>query len=141
MFKAATVEGRDVTDTPLTVTADTSNVTIQFTDRWSGLSGRVQADRAPTGDVAVIVFPTDSDAWGSSGPSPRRLRLSRATAATGEYSFNLPAGDYYVIAVPDEQSADWQDVAFLEEASRDAVRVRIAEGERKVQDVRVRRGR
>ena len=138
MFKAATVEGRDVTDTPLTVTSDTSNVTIQFTDRWSGLGGRVQADRGPAGDVAVIVFPTDIEAWGSSGQSPRRLRMSRVGAGTGGYSFNLPAGDYYVIAIPDEQAADWQDVDFLEDASRDAIRVRIADGERKVQDVRVR---
>ena len=141
MFKAATLEGRDVTDTPLTVAADTSNVSIQFTDRWSGLSGRVQADRGSAGDIAVIVFPTDIEAWGSSGVAPRRLRITRVNAGTGEYAFNLPAGDYYVIAVPDEQSADWQDVAFLEEASREAVRVRIGEGERRVHDVRVRRGR
>ncbi len=138
MFKGATVEGRDVTDTPLTVTSDTSNVTVQFTDRWSGLGGRVQADRGPAGDVAVIVFPTDIEAWGSSGQSPRRLRLSRVKAGTGDYSFTLPAGDYYVIAIPDERAADWQDANFLEDASRDAIRVRIADGERKVQDVRVR---
>ena len=138
MFKAATVEGRDVTDTPLTVTADTANVAIQFTDRWSGVSGRVQADRGPAGDAAVIVFPTDMEAWGSFGPSPRRLRIARIGSGSGEYSFNLPAGDYYVIAIPDEQASGWQEVAFLEEASRDAIRVRIAEGERKVQDLRVR---
>jgi hypothetical protein len=138
MFKAATVEGRDVADTPITLSSDTPNVTIQFTDRWSGLGGRVLPDGPSTGDVAVIVFPTDVETWGSSGQSPRRLRRSRVDAGTGEYSFNLPAGDYYVIAVRDEQAADWQDVAFLEDASRDAVRVRIGEGERKVQDVRVR---
>lgn len=137
MFKAATVEGRDVADAPLTLTSDTPNVTIQFTDRWSGIRGRVQVDRGPSRDAAVIVFPTDTDTWGSSGLFPRRLRMSRIAGA-GEYSFNLPAGDYYVMAIPDEQSADWQDVAFLEEASRDAIRVRIAEGERKLQDVPLR---
>lgn len=59
MFKAATVEGRDVADTPLTLSSDTTNVTIQFTDRWSGLGGRVQIDRGPATDAAVVVFPTD----------------------------------------------------------------------------------
>lgn len=137
MFKGATVEGRDVADTPLTVVSDTSNVTIQFTDRWSGLSGRVQASR-PAGDIAVIVFPAEMDTWGSSGQFPRRLRIARIGAGGDEYAFNLPAGDYFVMAIPDEQAADWQDPAFLEEASRDAVRVRIGEGERRVQDVRPR---
>jgi len=137
MFKTATVGGRDVADTPLTLTAETPNVTIEFTDRWSGLRGRVQSDRPLAGDAAVIVFPTDIDTWGSSGQSPRRLRIARVADA-GEYAFTLPAGDYYVIAMPDEQAADWQDVAFLEDVSRDAIRVRIADGERKVQDVRVR---
>lgn len=59
-------------------------------------------------------------------------------AAGGEYSFNLPAGDYYVIAIPDEQAADWQDPDFLAEASREAIRVRIDDGERTLQDVRLR---
>ena len=137
MFKAATVEGRDVADTPLTLSSDTTNVTLQFTDRWSGLGGRVQVDRGPATDAAVVVFPTDLDAWGSSGQFSRRLRMTRV-AAGGEYSFNLPAGDYYVIAIPDEQAADWQDPDFLAEASREAIRVRIGDGERTLQDVRLR---
>ena len=137
MFKGATAEGRDIADTPLLLSSDTSNVTIQFTDRWSGVGGRVQAAGGPATDAAVIVFPTDVEAWGSSGQFSRRLRMTRVSAG-GEYSFNLPAGDYYLVAVRDEQAADWQDLEFLEEASREAARVRIEEGERKVQDVRLR---
>lgn len=137
MFKSATLEGRDVADTPITLTADAPNVVITFTDRWSGLNGRVHSVRASAGDTTVIVFPGDTDMWGSSGLMPRRLRSARATPS-GEYSFNLPPGDYYVLAVPEDQSADWQDAVFLEAASRVAVRVRIGEGERKTQDLRTR---
>ena len=137
MFKGASVEGRDIADTPLTLQSDTSNVSVQFTDRWSGVSGRVQTAGGPASDAAVIVFPTDIDAWASSGQFPRRLRMTRV-AGGGEYSFNLPEGDYYLIAVRDDQAADWQDLEFLEEASREATRVRINEGERRVQDVRLR---
>ena len=136
MFKSATLEGRDIADTPVTLTSDVPNVVITFTDRWSGLRGRVQSDRSSSSDAVVIVFPTDAETWGSSGLTPRRLR-STGVGPSGEYAFNLPPGDYYVVAVPDEQSADWQDVAFLEAASRKAVRVKIADGERKAQDLRL----
>ncbi len=48
MFKAATVEGRDVADTPLTVTADTSNVTDPVHGSMvRDSAARVQADRGP----------------------------------------------------------------------------------------------
>jgi hypothetical protein len=138
MFKSATLEGRDLVDTPFTVTSDVANVTITFTDRWSGLRGRVHADRASSDDALVIVFPTDMDTWSSSGRMPRRLRSARVSPASGEYAFTLPPGDYYVVAVLEEQAAEWQDAEFLAAASRVAVRVRIADGERRVQDLRVR---
>jgi hypothetical protein len=135
MFKSATLEGRDLADTPFTLTSDTPNVVITFTDRWSGLRGSVQPDSSSSSEAVVIVFPTDTETWGSSGRMRRRLRSARVSPSSAEYAFNLPPGDYYVIAVPEEQTADWQDAAFLEAASRLAVRVRIAEGERKVQDL------
>lgn len=137
MFKAATSDGRDLADIPLTLSADTLNVVVRFTDRWSGVRGSVQNRQGPDGAAAVIVFPTDTDTWASSGQSPRRVRMVRA-GKSGEYSFNLPPGDYYVIAVPDAQTADWQDPAWMEAASRAAARVSIAEGERKTQDLRTR---
>ena len=134
MFKSAVNEGRDVADTPLTLAADTLGVVITFTDRWSGVRGSVQNRQGPDPAAAVIVFPTDSDTWESSGLNPRRVRIVRPSR-TGEYSLNVPPGDYYVIAVRDEQAADWQDPSFLEAASRAAARVVIREGERKVQEL------
>lgn len=140
MFKSATLDGRDIADTPLTLASDAPHVVITFTDRWSGLRGRVQADRGSPADLVVIVFPTDAETWGSSGLTPRRLRSTRATAA-GEYSFNLPPGDYFAVAISADQAAEWQDPVFLQAASRVAARVRIADGERKLQDLRLQAGR
>lgn len=137
MFKSATCEGRDIVDTPMTVMADTLNVVVTFTDRWSGLNGFVRNRQGLDRAAAVLVFPTDSDTWVSSGNNPRRVRSIR-TGRTGEYSVNLPPGDYYVIAVPDAQIADWQDPAFLDAASRAATRVNITEGERRTLDLRTR---
>ncbi len=135
MFRSATLDGRDVTDIPMNVGADTMNVVVTFTDRWSGLRGLVQNRQGRDLAAAVLVFPTDSDTWASSGVSPRRVRSVRPNMS-GEYSLNLPPGEYYVIAVPDAQAADWQDSAFLLAATRAAARVRIADGERRSQDLR-----
>ena len=137
MFKSATLEGRDVADTPFTVSQEPTHVVITFTDRWSGVRGLVQSAAGRDADAFIVVFPNDRDAWGSAGMSPRRVRGTKASKG-GEYSFNLPPGDYFVIAIPEDQSADWQDPDFLEAASRSAVRVTIAEGERKIQDLRTR---
>lgn len=134
MFLSATSEGRDVTDAPLSVTEDVNSIVVTFTDRWSGIHGSLQG--AVGGDSAlVVVFPTDPEIWGSSGQNPRRVRGTRTTNA-GAYSFNLPPGEYYVAAIPDEFAADWQDPDFMSQMSRSAARVRIGIGERKMQHVR-----
>ena len=137
MLKSVAIDGRDVADTPFTLSQEPTHVVITFTDRWSGLRGSVLSVAGRDTEALIVVFPTDRDAWGSTGMSPRRMRSTRASKS-GEYSFNLPPGDYFVIAVPEEQSADWQDPDFLEAASRAAARVSIGEGERKVQDLQTR---
>jgi hypothetical protein len=137
MFKSATSAGRDVADTPMTVLTDTLDVVVTFTNRWSGVHGFVQNAQGPDPSAAVLVFPTDSNTWESSGAHPRRVRMVRP-GRTGDYSLNLPPGEYYVIAVPDAQAAGWGDRDFLGRVSRDAVRIDIAEGERISQDLRTR---
>jgi hypothetical protein len=137
MFLGATAEGRDITDTPLSLTSNVHNIVVSFTDRWSGIQGSVQTSSGRDGTALVLVFPTDRDLWGSSGAMARRVRSVR-TQRTGEYSLTVPPGDYYVVAVPDEFAADWQDPDFMDAASRAAVRVRVGLGERKIQDLRTR---
>ena len=137
MLKAVTLDGRDVADIPFQLSQEPTQVVVTFTDKWSGIRGSVQAAAGRDGTAVVIVFPSDRDTWGSSGLNPRRVRSMRLSKS-GEYSFNLPAGDYYVVAIPEDRSADWQDPGFLEAASAVAARVTIAEGERKIQDLRTR---
>ena len=137
MFKSATAGGRDVADTPMTVLADTLDVVVTFTNRWSGVHGFVQNAQGPDPSAAVLVFPTDSSTWLSSGAHPRRVRMVRP-GRTGDYSLNLPPGEYYVIAVPDAQAADWGDHEFLDTLSRAATRIDIGEGERISRDLRTR---
>jgi hypothetical protein len=136
MFKSATVGGRDAADIPVALEGTTAEAVVTFTDRWSGLKGTVQNTVGGNAGSVVIVFPADEEAWTSSGQNPRRLRSTRTNKA-GEYSLNLPPGDYYAAAIPEDLSADWQDPEFLEAVSSSATRVRIAEGERPTQALRV----
>jgi hypothetical protein len=136
MFKSAVHAGRDIADTPFDLNEDISGVVITFTDRWTGVQGAVRTSRgAADPDATVVVFPTDSDAWTAYGMSPRRVKSARVTPA-GTYVVNsVPPGEYFVAALNEEQSADWQDPKILEALSRVAERVIVVEGEKAMQNL------
>ena len=131
MFKSAMLNGVDVSETPFDFNRDVGDLVINFTDRWSGISGSIQG--ASAGGATVIVFPIDAQSWSS----PRRLKSTRATAQGGFGISSLPPGDYYAVAIPEEQAADWRDPKMLEELARVATRVSIGEGEHKTIDLSV----
>jgi hypothetical protein len=136
MFKAAMLNGVDVSETPFELTRDVADLVLTFTDRWSGVGGVVQGTGSD--GAAVFVFPTEAQKWTSGGASPRRLRATRANAR-GQFGLSsLPPGDYYVVAVQEEPAGDWRDPATLEALARVATQVAIAEGEHKTIDLRVR---
>jgi hypothetical protein len=134
-LKEARYEGTDLTDTAVTLEGrDLSGVIIVFTDRPTELSGTVRNTRGADADATVVIFPTDADQWIT--PGSRRIR-SVSTSRTGIYKFaGLPPGDYYVAAVADDSSAEWQDPEVLASLARDASRVSLDDGERKTADVR-----
>ena len=139
-LQSITYNGRDVSSTPLVVdTADATGITFTFTDRPTEVVGSVR-NSAGTSDpgASVIVFPSDSQTWSSMWLSAERFRSVRVEA-TGAFKVSpLPAGSYFIVAVPDEATADWQDPAFLDALSRGATSVTIAEGESRTLDLRVR---
>jgi hypothetical protein len=135
MFKAAMLNGVDVSETPFEFTSDIPDLVLTFTDRWSGIGGVVQGTGA--NGAMVLVFTTNPQAWENTGTSPRRLKSTRASAK-GEFGLSsVPPGDYYVVAVPEEQAADWRDPKILEVLARLATQVNIAEGEHKTIDLRL----
>lgn len=139
MFKAALLNGADVSTAPFDLTRDVDDLVITFTDRWSGLGGTVHdangnADAAAT----VLVFPTTAEGWRDYGSSPRRLKSS-ATTDRGEFAISsLPPGDYYAVAIPEDQSDDWRDPRTLDALARIATSITIAEGEHRMIDLRTR---
>ena len=66
------------------------------------------------------------------------MRNTRASK-TGAYTFGaLPAGSYYVVAIPEALSSQWQDPRFLEMLSREATPVTVGEGDKHSQDLTTR---
>jgi hypothetical protein len=136
-LKSAFHEGHDLADEPIALdTTDVSDVVLTFTDRPSSLVGTVRTGSSTDGTAVVLAFPVDSTAWLSTGLAPRRMRTARASK-DGSYIFPaLAPGAYYVAAVQEDTIGEWQDPMFLESLSRSASEVRLAEGERKGQDLR-----
>jgi hypothetical protein len=137
-FKSAMLDGRDVSDVPFDVrSADVTGIVITFTDTTNSVGGTVSAKQGgPDADATVLLFPIDPTSWREFGLNPRRIRSVRAGAGGAYTIASVPAGDYFVAAVPDELSRDWAEPQFLDRLSRLATRVRIEDGQKKVQDLK-----
>ncbi len=138
-FRGATLGGRDVTDTALEIDGDVTGVMLSFTDRPTQLGGNVLIESGSPEGATIIVFPTDSNAWTGYGSTSRRLRTARADKTGGYTISNLPAGEYFIAAVPDKIAADWQNPRFLEGLTSGATRIRLADGEKRSENVKVSR--
>src|SRR5262245_19910298 len=135
MFKSAMLNGVDVSETPFDLTRDSEEIVLTFTDRWSGISGVVHGAEAETKAATVLVFPTNSQSWES---CPRRCRSAPANQQ-GKFGFgSLPPGDYYVVAIPEDQSDGRRKAKRLDSLARVATRVTILEGEPKSTDLEAR---
>jgi hypothetical protein len=124
-LQSFTVNGRDATVVPIDIGAnDVSGAVLTFTDRPTKLVGQVTLETGLSG-VAVLVFPVDQSAWIGYGSSTRRMANTRADKDGRFEVSNLPAGDYFAIAIPDKSANDWQNPKFLESLVPDAARIRI----------------
>ena len=59
-------------------------------------------------------------------------------ATDGHYSIRgLPPGEYYIAALTGFDPQEWYTTPFLEQVAPTAIKITLAEGERKVQDLKV----
>jgi len=134
MVRSSVVSGQDTLDVPIDLRQSVSDAVITLTDRTSEISGHVTAAAGTASDYSVILFPEDRALWASGS---RRI-MSVRTANDGTFLFNrLPAGDYEIAAVDDVEPGEWYDPSFLQRLLPSAVKVTIAEGEKKVQDLKM----
>jgi hypothetical protein len=134
--KSATMGGRDVLDGAFEVGAgDMSGAIITMTTRVSEVAGVIQdaAGRAAP-EYFIIAFPADRALWMWNS---RRIQQARPSH-DGAFAFrNLPAGDYLIGAVTDVEQHEWFEPAFLDGLVGVSVKLTLAEGQKAVQNLRV----
>ncbi len=129
------VNGRDVLDQHLTITGDLTGVVVTMTNQPTKLSGRIVTTAGgPGASLFLAVFPQDSSLW-----HPRARRITSARADTdGRWSIDgLPPGDYFVVALTDLVPGELHDAEFLAQLVPAAMRLAIAPGEHKTQDLQI----
>jgi hypothetical protein len=138
-LRSAIAGGRDLIDIAGESGAtELAEIVATFVDRPDAtLSGTVTTPRGdPDPEAIVFIFPADPRLRSDLTPQARRLHAAR-TRKTGYYAVpGLPRGDYLVAVGTDESLPNWLDPASLERLSRGAVRVSIADGTSRTQDLR-----
>jgi hypothetical protein len=134
-LKSAVIDGRDVLDEPLQIRPGqhVAGAVVTFTDRPTEISGVLKdASGAPASEYFIIVFAADRRHW----TAPSRRIQSVRPSHDGRYTVrNLPAGEYLLVAMTDVEQGEWLDPAFLDRVSSAAMRLTLADAEKKVQDL------
>ncbi len=138
--KSAVVGGRDWIDEPMEIRLGqrVSGVVVTFTDRPAEVFGTV-SDRTgqPTLDFFIVVFPADRRFW---TPFSRHVAYARPDSNGTFRMTGLPPSQYYLCAVTDLDSESVTETSFLETLVPASTKFTLAEGEKKVQDVRLATG-
>jgi hypothetical protein len=139
--KSVTVRGIDVTDTGIEGAPgrEYDDVVVTLTNTGAELSGFVRDASGRPAIGGVILFPIDPAQWVDYGLTPARLQ-SRTTGRDGSFKLGaipIPDGEYYVIAVPRDQSDAWPDPKFLAAAATRATKVSLKAGVPSVQNLQL----
>lgn len=135
-LKSAMIKGRDALDLPFEL-APGDNITdavLTFTNKAQTLTGTLSdAAQRPAPDYTIVVFPEDRTLW----PSARRVRTVRP-GTDGKFTITgLPSGSYRIAAVTDISPEETRDLALLEELAGASILFTLADGETRVQDLRI----
>jgi hypothetical protein len=129
ILKSITHNGADVTDTGIDVKANEpiSGLDITVTNKLTEINGSVMgSDNKPATDYTLVVFSQDAEKWRV--PMTRHVTGTRPNQDGRFQVKNLPAGDYYAIAIDYIASGDWQDPEVLERLKSKATKFILEEG-------------
>jgi hypothetical protein len=137
-LKTVSIEGRDVTDTPIELRPGQKlgNVSVVLTDKINEINGTLTTDRgAPVTEQTVLAFTTDPTFW---KPQSRQIMTARPDQ-TGKFRIRgLPEGSYYVTTVDPAEQGEWFESTYLDERRLGAARVTLGDGDTKTQDFKLR---
>ncbi len=134
---SSTIDDQDSLDFPVEIkgTQGVGGAVVTFVDRQSEITGLVTNDRSqPIPDYTLVIYPSDPR---YRTPQSRRI-VSTRPSTDGRFTFrNLPAGEYRLAPVLDPEPGSWYDPAVLQQMDTVAIRVTLADGEKKEQNLRV----
>ena len=134
-LQAVRYQGRDVTDTGLTIPAHQAlaGLEITLTNRMTEVSGNVKdRDGQPVTDYTVLLFPEDSAKW----TEESRWVTTARPDQNGRFTVRgLPGGKYFAVAVEFLEPGDSSDPEVLRALQSAAIKLALADGERKTVEV------
>jgi hypothetical protein len=136
--KSVKANGIDITDTGAEFKPGeaVSGLDVELTQRTTTVIGTVSAaDGSLVKDYTVVVFAESAELW--------RLPMTRWVNGTrpdqeGRFKFqNLPAGEYYAVAVEYVPMGEWGDPELLDRLRSKAKRFTLADGASQTLDLRL----
>jgi hypothetical protein len=134
---SAVINGRDSLDFPVEITCqdETYNADVTLSTMTTSVQGTVRDSQGSSvSGLTVIAYPNDSRFW---VPGARRIQ-ARVSATDGRFSIrDLPPGDYYLDLISDIEPGGWFDPQFLKRLRPSTVRISLAAGDSKLQDLQL----
>jgi hypothetical protein len=90
---------------------------------------------ASAAGAQAVVFSTESRHWSGDDYRAFRQRSARVGVSGSFAIADLPAGSYFVTAVPSSTGDEWKDPRVLQSIARTASRVTLAAGDTRSVDV------
>ena len=111
------------------------NWTVTYTDKPTNLVGVFQdrSGRVAT-DYFILIFPTDRKYW---TPGSRRVQMTRPSTDGTFSAKGLPAGEYFLAALTDLETGEWNDPTLLEQLVTSSIKVTLRDGQTTTQDLRI----
>lgn len=135
---SALLEGKDTLDMPFDVRqgSDVTGLLAGITNRSTEVAGLVtDAAGRPSPEFSALVFPSDRALW---TVAPRRTSGLVKIGTDGRYSIkDLPPGDYLLAVIVDADPQQLEDIGFLEQVATAAIAIRLTDGQKVVQDLKI----
>ena len=129
VLKEIRYNGADITDNGIDIrpAQPVEGLEVVLTNKTTEVTGAVKAGNDPATDYTVVIFSEDPQKWGV--PMPRHIASARPNQSGRFQVKNLPAGDYYAIAVEYIPQGEWNDPEVLDRLKTRATRLSLAEGD------------